>query len=247
MPFLDTIGHHLSLFESLESTNNYAMAAIHDGTAGHGFVYQALEQTAGKGQRGKTWVTGKNMNIALSAVLEPGEILPSDSFLLGAATAIAVRDWLSGYVDGCMIKWPNDIYIHDKKIAGILIENIIRGNRWNYAVAGIGVNINQPAFEEGLEHAISLKMITGKTYDLALMGRELCAELEKKWITLRRNPEQLIESYNEHLYRKNKVVQFSDNNRVFSATVKYVTPSGELIVAGETDEMVVARGVQWLI
>jgi BirA family transcriptional regulator, biotin operon repressor / biotin---[acetyl-CoA-carboxylase] ligase len=246
-PFLDVIGHHFNVFESLESTNNYAMAAIHDGKAGHGYVYQALEQTAGKGQRGKTWISGRNMNLALSVVLEPSGIAPSDTFLLGAASAVAVCQWLNKYIPGCLIKWPNDIYIHDKKIAGILIENIIRGNKWNYAVAGIGVNINQQQFDEGLGNAISLSIVTGKKYELETMGRELCEWLELQWKTLGRHPEAVIELYNECLYRKNLPVRFRDKTRVFTAVVKYVTPSGELIVGAGSDEVVVPRGVQWLI
>lgn len=223
------------------------MAAIHDGKAGHGIAYQALEQTAGRGQRGKAWVTGRNMNIALSAVLEPGNILPVGSFLLGAATAVAVRSWLENYISGSMIKWPNDIYIHDKKIAGILIENIVRGNKWNYAVVGIGVNINQPQFDPELTNATSLNMLTGKTYDIIVLGRALCEHLEEQWQLLQHAPEQVMNNYNGHLFRKNMPVRFKEGNRVFTATVKRVAASGELVVTNGEDEVSIAQGIQWLI
>lgn len=223
------------------------MAAIHDGKAGHGIVYQALEQTAGRGQRGKTWVTGRNMNIALSAVLEPGNLLPVGSFLLGAATAVAVRNWLENYISGSMIKWPNDIYIHDKKIAGILIENLVRSNKWNYAVVGIGVNINQPQFDPELTNATSLNMLTAQTYDIIVLGRKLCEHLEEQWQLLQHEPEQVMDTYNRHLFRKNMPVRFKEDNRVFTATVKRVDASGELVVSNGEDEMNIAQGIQWLI
>jgi BirA family transcriptional regulator, biotin operon repressor / biotin---[acetyl-CoA-carboxylase] ligase len=235
------------LFESLESTNNYAMGAIHDGKADHGTVYQALEQTAGKGQRGKTWVSGRNMNMALSATLNPSLLSPANQFLLSAAVAVAVRDWLSDYATGCMIKWPNDIYITDKKIAGILIENIFRGNRWTDAVAGIGANINQNEFPEGLLHAISLHQLTGQTYDLVLLGKELCRHLEDKWQLLHEQPERMMQTYNQYLYKKGLPVRFKEDNRVYTATVKCVTVAGELLVANGADEFLVPHGVTWLI
>lgn len=223
------------------------MAEIHDGKAGHGIVYQALEQTAGRGQRGRTWVSGRNMNIALTAVLEPGNVLPPGSFLLGAAAALAVWNCLQSHIPGCMIKWPNDIYIHDKKIAGILIENVIRGNNWTYAVVGIGININQPGFGPELPGAVSLNMLTGKTYDIIVLGKQLCEHLEQQWQFLQQEPGRVMEMYNEHLFRKGMPVRFKENSRVFTATVKQVTASGELVVTSGESEMIVAQGVQWLI
>jgi BirA family transcriptional regulator, biotin operon repressor / biotin---[acetyl-CoA-carboxylase] ligase len=246
-PFLDVIGSRLFLFESLDSTNNYAMGAIHDGKAAHGTVYQALEQTAGKGQRGKTWISGRDMNMALSVTLNPSALSSTNQFLLSAAVAVAVRDWLSIHTTDCMIKWPNDIYISDKKIAGILIENIFRGTRWTDAVAGIGANINQKGFPESLPNAISLHQATGQTYDLILLGKELCQQLEEKWQLLQQQPETIVQAYNQHLYKKEHPVRFKEDNRVYTATVKQVTTAGELLVANGTDTFFVPNGVTWLI
>lgn len=223
------------------------MAEIHDGKAGHGIVYQALEQTAGRGQRGRTWESGRNMNIALSAVLEPGNVLPPGSFLLGAAAAVAVRNCLESHIPGCMIKWPNDIYIHDKKIAGILIENVVRGNQWSYAVVGIGININQPGFGPELPGATSLTMLTGKTYDIIVLGKQLCEHLELQWQLLQKEPERVMRLYNEHLFRKDVPVRFKEESRVFTATVKQVTAAGELLAVCGESEIIMAQGVQWLI
>lgn len=223
------------------------MADIYDGKAGHGIVYQALEQTAGRGQRGRAWHTGRNRNIALSAVLEPGHVLPVGSFLLGAAAALAVRNWLEKYINGCLIKWPNDIYVHDKKIAGILIESVVRGNSWTYAVIGIGANINQPGFEPELDTAVSLQMLTGKEYDIMVLGRELCACLEQEWQLLQQEPGNVMNRYNAHLFRKGMPVRFREENRVFTATVQEVTASGGLAVTCGESEMILTTGVQWLI
>ena len=137
-------GSFFTILDTVDSTNNYAMARIDDGLAKHGMVWFANEQTAGKGQRGKEWASEKGKNIAMSLVLSPEQLKLTSQFHLSAAVALACFEFLSGYIDGeAKIKWPNDLFWRDRKAGGILIENKLQGKTWKWAVVGIGININQ--------------------------------------------------------------------------------------------------------
>jgi BirA family biotin operon repressor/biotin-[acetyl-CoA-carboxylase] ligase len=115
------IGQRLIILPSIDSTNNYAMGQANAGLAGHGTVYFALEQTAGKGQRGKSWITTVGENIMMSVVIEPQSLKINDQFLLSAAIALGCYDFFKSYAgDEISIKWPNDIYWRDRKAGGYL-------------------------------------------------------------------------------------------------------------------------------
>ncbi|HXL72345.1 MAG TPA: biotin--[acetyl-CoA-carboxylase] ligase, partial [bacterium] len=143
-----SIGHAFIELGSVDSTNNYAMARAAAGLADHGTLYFAHEQWAGKGSRGRTWTSKPGENIILSAVLEPVALVSSQAFALSACVALACHDLFSQYAgaEATRIKWPNDLYWGDRKAGGILIENNFRGDRWAFAIAGIGININQTEF-----------------------------------------------------------------------------------------------------
>jgi BirA family transcriptional regulator, biotin operon repressor / biotin---[acetyl-CoA-carboxylase] ligase len=122
-------GGHLTILESVDSTNNYAMAKVRTGLAKHGDGFFAMAQEKGKGQRGKTWVTAPGTNIIYSLVMQLSGPEKGRQFAFSAAIALAVHDFFSLYAGtGTSIKWPNDLYWRDRKAGGILIENII-GNR----------------------------------------------------------------------------------------------------------------------
>ena len=119
-------GGHLTILESVDSTNNYAMAQVRTGLAKHGDGFFALAQVNGKGQRGKTWITEPGTNIILTLVMQPFPLPLAKQFTFSTAIALAVHDFFSAYAgDETFIKWPNDIYWRDRKAGGILIENII--------------------------------------------------------------------------------------------------------------------------
>src|SRR4051812_42781769 len=122
------IGHFFKMLPLVDSTNNYAMGQVHAGLAKHGFVYATEEQTAGKGQRGKIWQSEPGSNITLTAVLEPYPLSYAKQFYLSAVIALACFDFVRKYAgEKTKIKWPNDIYIDDRKAGGILIENVLNG------------------------------------------------------------------------------------------------------------------------
>ena len=167
-------GGFFTILDTVDSTNNYAMATINDGLAKHGMAWFANEQTAGKGQRGKNWASEKEKNIAMSLVLEPEKLKISSPFHLSAVVALACFEFLSGYIDGeTKIKWPNDLFWRDRKAGGVLIENKMQGKTWKWAVVGSGININQIFFDKNLLNAVSLKQITGRTFNVVDLANEL--------------------------------------------------------------------------
>ncbi len=231
------IGHAFIELESVDSTNNYAMAQVHAGSASHGTIFFAHEQWAGKGQRGKTWSSSPGENIVMSVVLEPVFLPITAQFPLSAAVALSCRDLFGRYagIEEIAIKWPNDLYWRDRKAGGILIENAFRGDRWLFAVAGIGININQVQFPDGLQNPVSLRQITGRAFDAVKLSRELGECLERRFGQLRSEmnggagPDRIVEEYNVCLYGRGRSARLKKNQAVFETTIQGVSPAGELI------------------
>ena len=158
MSALNPIGQPFIELPTVESTNNYAMGLVRAAMAQHGTAVFSHEQTKGKGQRNKNWLSSKNQNIAISVIVKPGKLSSSELFVLSMMTAVGVHEFLCRYAgDEVKIKWPNDIYWRDRKAAGILIENIWQAGHWEFAVIGIGINVNQSDFGKLGKKAVSLK------------------------------------------------------------------------------------------
>ncbi len=243
--------------QSVDSTNNYALGQVRAGLAHHGTAFFAHEQVAGKGQRGKTWSAEKDSSLILSVALKPHPLPVSAQFQLSACVAISVCEFFQKYaVEGVKIKWPNDLYWHDRKAGGILIENIIRQGEedrltsspgWQWAVIGMGININQPAFPAGVANAVSLRQITGRQFDVIAMAKELCDTLEKRFRELVTTGfSDIYALYLRDLYKIGQVVKLKKGNRSFEAQVKTVTPTGELVIQHGTEEVISSGEVQWV-
>lgn len=227
-----SIGHSFIELQSVDSTNNYAMAQVHAGMASHGMMFFAYDQWAGKGQRGKSWTSTPGENIIVSTVLEPANLPITQQFALSAAVALACHDLFSHYagLSDTAIKWPNDLYWRDRKAGGILIENTFKGDRWVYAIAGTGININQTQFPETARNPVSLKQITGRTFDAPTLARELGTFLELRYQELiKGNAGILLEEYNRRLYCREQRVRLKKDQAIFETVVKGVTPAGELM------------------
>jgi BirA family transcriptional regulator, biotin operon repressor / biotin---[acetyl-CoA-carboxylase] ligase len=241
------IGHVFSELTVVDSSNNYAMALAHDGKAYHGNVFFAYEQTAGKGQRGKKWAANAGENIMMSIVIQPEKLSINEQFLLSASVAVACYDLLNIYLpEKIFIKWPNDLYINDRKTGGILIENVIAGEKWKYAIVGIGININQISFDENLPNPTSLKQATGKDFDVISLAKELCACIDKryKYLVLGSH-EEMIAEYNNHLYKRNEKVMLKKADEVFETTIKQVSVDGKLITVDEEERSFDFGEVSW--
>ena len=240
---VNPIGLPFVELQSIDSTNKYAMTLIHEGMAQHGTAIFAYEQTAGKGQRGKIWKGEKGANIALSVIIKPYPLKVSDIFKLSVCASVSINEFLKKYIGGeTKIKWPNDIYWRDRKAGGILIENNIKNLEsgipvWEWSVIGVGININQTLFSPDLPNPVSLKQITGKQFEPASLAKELCTFLDKKIRLLFSGKfDLLFEDYNLALYKKGETLKFKKGNRVFEATIKGVTQTGQLITQNSIEE-----------
>jgi BirA family biotin operon repressor/biotin-[acetyl-CoA-carboxylase] ligase len=233
---------------TVESTNNYAMGLARAGMAQHGLVVFTHEQTKGKGQRTKEWVSQRGQNIAMSVVIEPVNPQVSELFLLSMMAAVSVQKLLENYIsDEIKIKWPNDIYWCDRKAAGILIENVWQGSEWKFAVIGIGINVNQTEFGELGLKAVSLKQITGKNFDPVVVAKKLGEILEEKYQLLLAYPSLILEEYKSHLYKLKEKIKLKKDNRVFDAEFKDVNNNGQMVVQHAAEEKFDVGEVEWII
>jgi BirA family biotin operon repressor/biotin-[acetyl-CoA-carboxylase] ligase len=266
MPHTDS---NFVILKQVDSTNNYAMAKVHAGLAKHGNAWFSDRQKKGKGQRGKSWVTGEGQNIALSVTLNPKQLNITHPFQLLTAVALASFDFFSSYAgDETHIKWPNDIYWRDRKAGGILIENRIwssefgvrsRDSRltihdsrlttdtpWQWAIIGMGININQTVFPVNLMNPVSLKQITGKEWNVIDLAKELCGYLQKRCEQLLNNYD-LLPEYNRYLYKRNETVRLKKENRVFDAVIKEVNILGQLVVTTGIEEHFNFGEAEWVL
>ena len=224
---------NMIVLEKVDSTNNYAMALIKKGSISNGMSVFAIEQTIGKGRRGKQWNAMPGQNITLSIVAEMLWQPVLSQFPLSVAVALACRDFIKSFVkEKVFIKWPNDIFINDSKAAGVLIENVIKGTLWQWTVIGIGVNVNQVDFDEVDAKVTSLKRETGMVYDVMTLAGELRDFVLKRIHDFKKgNFGQMLQEYNEHLYARNRLVKLKKENMVFETTIRAVSEIGQLITS----------------
>jgi len=188
--------------ETVDSTNSYLKELARSQSLEEGTVVAARNQTAGKGQRGNAWESEAGKNITCSILLYPSFLPVQQYFLLSEAVSLGVKKTLDAYTAGITVKWPNDIYHNERKIAGILIENELTGNQLSSSVAGIGVNINQERFLSDAPNPVSLKQITGREQDTDMIMKELIENILSLYEQLKSGDEEtIIRMYHEALYR----------------------------------------------
>jgi BirA family transcriptional regulator, biotin operon repressor / biotin---[acetyl-CoA-carboxylase] ligase len=255
MPFIE--------LQSVDSTNNYARQQIKtadlpelpDGQhpPQHGTAYFAHEQVAGKGQRGKNWASQKGANIALSILVKPSNLPLEMQFQLSACAAVSVQELLAKYAgEETKIKWPNDLYWQDRKAGGILIESVIRGKEgpanWQWAIVGIGINVNQTSFPEDLPNPVSLKQITGKNFEPVLLATALHKIFLSNYdILITQGFDTIYDAYHTALYKKGQTVRFKKGNRNFEGLVKQVTRQGKLVLQHAFEEEFDFGEIEWVI
>ncbi len=242
------IGQPFYELSEVDSANNYAMGQVQTEMAEHGAVWFTHYQSAGKGQRGKSWMAEPGQNLLMSVALEPSFLSVDNQFLLNVIIALSCCKFFQKYaVDSSCIKWPNDIYWKDRKAGGILIENVFRAKRWKYSIVGIGININQTLFSPDLPNPVSLKQITGTTFEPVALAKELCELLQYNWNELKHGKgNELLEEYNLNLYKRNEIVTFEKENTMFNAFVKKVNRNGELLINNGKDSTIQFGSVVWL-
>jgi BirA family biotin operon repressor/biotin-[acetyl-CoA-carboxylase] ligase len=225
------------------------MEQLQANLAAHGSAFFAHNQTAGKGQHGKSWIAEPGTHIAMTVIVDCSFLLISQQFSLSVISALAAHDLFSRYAgEETYIKWPNDIYWRDRKAGGILIENLVRGNIWQNSVIGIGINLNQVHFSPLLPNPVSLKQITGKNFNTTVLAKELCHCLEHRYEQLKAGLfTQLLGQYNDHLFKRGEEVKLKKNNIAFTCCISSVSSAGELLVSGGLQECFRFGEVEWVL
>ena len=186
-------------------------------------------------------------------MIKPDFLKLSQQFSLSACIAVSVHQFLSNYIlDGLKIKWPNDLYWQDRKAGGILIESVVSSSstengNWLWAIAGMGINLNQTNFPDWIQQPVSLKQITGKTFDTLLMAKELCIFLDNNLFELQNAEfEKIFRYYNQMLFKRDEIVKLRKGGRVFEAQIKSVNQSGQLIIQHATEEIIDFGEIEWV-
>ena len=198
-------------------------------------------QTAGKGCGSNTWESERGKNLTFSVLLHPTEIRANWQFRISEAVSVALCETLGHFprslsptdsspdsgAQEITIKWPNDIYVGDRKICGILIENRLKGSTIIDSIVGIGLNVNQREFLSDAPNPVSIYQLTGEETDREVLLQVFLKELSK---TLEMNPEPLAEAYRSRLYRREGIHRFSDSQGEFEAKVQNVLDDGRLVL-----------------
>lgn len=232
------MGKNLVFMPECHSTNTYALQLCQQKQSLEGTVVITNNQTAGRGQRGNTWEAEPGTNLTFSIILKPTFMLATEQFMLNRAVSLGIANFLRSQLPKAVrIKWPNDMLVQEKKICGVLIENVIQGSAISASVVGIGLNVNQHRFS--IERATSLHLETGILYDLSIMLDELLHCIETYWLMLReRHYEALNEQYLEQLFAKDEPRQFRTGTEIFEGTITGVDVVGRLIINTSAGERV---------
>jgi BirA family biotin operon repressor/biotin-[acetyl-CoA-carboxylase] ligase len=227
------VGQTIVKLSEVDSTNTYIKKLLSnskpllDGT-----VIMADHQFAGRGQSNNVWESKPGENLTFSIYLNSSFLAVNHQFELNKAICLGVTDYLISLLgDDCKIKWPNDIYYQDKKIGGILIENITKGYQLKDSVVGIGLNINQKEFGELNNRASSLSKILHQDYDLDKLLAQICQSIEKRYLQLKADKLMLLNAdYTSRLFRLNKPNLFQIEQQIVMGTIKGVNKSGRLLL-----------------
>lgn len=194
-----------------------------------GSVLWADVQTAGRGQAGNSWESEAGKNLTFSTVLYPDVIPANKQFLISQITALSVKETLDLYTGGITIKWPNDIYRHDRKICGMLIENDLAGSMIRCSIQGVGINLNQEIFRSSAPNPVSLKQITGLTYDREEVLHQFLSRFHAYYLLLlQENEDEIRACYHSALYRNDGFYLYEDSESRFEAAIEDIEPTGHL-------------------
>jgi len=221
--------------DATPSTNQYLKQLVLKNLVDDYTVVTTENQTHGRGQMGASWIseTGKNLTFSMLIFFE--NLNASHHVYLNCAVSLALYDTLKDLsVPDLKVKWPNDIMSGNQKLCGILIENILQGNRINKSIIGIGLNVNQVNFGQ-LQNVSSLQLLLGIPMDLDKILISLINSLKNR-LKILSTPKinSLKKQYEQVLFRKNKVSTFaSKTETLFTGIIKGLSDDGKLIVYTE--------------
>ena len=221
-------------FSTLASSNDEAALKRY----AEGDVIVAESQSPGRGQRGHRWESEVGQNLTFSLVFEPTFVAPANQFLLSEAVALGVVDMLDGYGIGAKIKWTNDIYVGDRKLAGILIEHKLQGASLAQTIVGIGLNVNQRDFPSDLPNPVSMVQLRHFEFDRDEVLDRLVKTIMARYEQLRSGDDgPLQQDYHNRLYRLGMLDWYAlPSGRRFRGTIIGVRPTGALVIENEKRE-----------
>ncbi len=198
---------------------------------------RADQQVHGRGQRDHKWCSESGANLLTSLYIEPPALHPRNQFIISQITALALHDTISKYVvdTPIYIKWPNDLYIREKKVAGILIEHAFQSAEIHHSVIGIGLNLNQVQFPSSLPNPTSLLLETGLSLSIEEVFQELLSHFISHYQKIHHS-KTIKELYHKHLYLRGWNIQLEHQSQIYSAQITGVDSFGQLLVATDTGE-----------
>jgi BirA family biotin operon repressor/biotin-[acetyl-CoA-carboxylase] ligase len=214
----------------VDSTNSYATGLLLESRPQDGTVVYTFDQKKGRGQRGNGWECEPRANIALSIIMYPSFLKPSMQFYLSVICSLAISDVMAELMQGTQpsVKWPNDVYIGERKIAGVLIENNLRASAIESSVFGIGININQRTFSTA-PNATSMLLESGTEHDPLNVLSSLCSSVEARYLQLKAEKyQELRDDYLSRLYRRNMWSQYASADKEITGKIVDVSPEGKL-------------------
>jgi BirA family biotin operon repressor/biotin-[acetyl-CoA-carboxylase] ligase len=235
------IGKNVINLPEINSTNDYLKEKSHKENIVEGTLVYTTYQNAGRGQSGNVWEMPPNQNLAMSYLLKPVFLSPEKQFYLNIAVSLAVREFCEKFCKHeVLIKWPNDILINNKKVAGILIENTIQGSKIMQSIVGIGININQEKFDKKIPYASSLKLESDNKaflFDLHAIIHDMSSYLEKYYMQLRvGNFNFLTKAYTTSMWRYHQTQDFMKGENTLRGEIVGIAKDGriEIYVSGKT-------------
>lgn len=219
------------------STNDYLQQKIKNELLEEGSVVVCDFQTQGRGAANNKWESEKNKNLLFSMLLYPDFVEIKKQFIISQVVSLGLVDYLNTITSGFTVKWPNDIYWQDEKIAGILIENNLRNNFLSESIIGIGLNINQMKFLSDAPNPVSLKNIMGFDYDLGIVLTDVQKSIFARYLQLLQGGTSRIQKdYKKAMYRNEGFYLYEDKNGVFLAKIHQVKEEGFLVLETENKE-----------
>ena len=220
-------GSHIIQIDRVSSTNNYAAKLLNQTKIPFGAVIMAQFQDDGRGQRGAVWQSKSGENLLFSAILDGSLMKECPPFYLSKCVAVSIKDTLSYFLKHKIhLKWPNDVLVERRKIAGVLIESQWKGNNLFSSIIGVGLNVNQTHFEYGFD-ATSMKLLSANDYDLKDVFQVLCAKLNFNFNRLlSKEYSDLQQDYLSSLYKYNEKTHFKIGDKLEEVVLKDVNENG---------------------
>lgn len=234
------IGNKVILIDEVDSTNRFASQLLESAEfPEEGTVVRANFQEKGRGQRDAIWESEKKQNLLCSIILYPVFLPVQNQFLMNQMVSLAVAEFIEETTRvEAKVKWPNDILVNERKIAGILIENNLKGSTISSSILGIGINVNQLVFRNFGYVACSLSSLTGKTFDVSLISYMFFQKLDFYYQKMiRKEYHSILEMYSSRLFRLDIPSMYEIKGKSIKAIIRGVRPQGDLILEIDDGEI----------